>query len=123
MLCIIPISQNSQHVTKSLSLNFFSHSLQISDPISKSDNGFSHTSRQRTIVIFKRPALHLFLYMLSLFSLGLSKKYGREMSHLVIAYLLGHIIIDWLSMIISSYVCLVLYSFMLMLNYDIIIVC
>jgi hypothetical protein len=51
LLCIIPIWQNSQDVTKSISLNVCLQDLHISDPISKSESGFSHASRQRTIII------------------------------------------------------------------------
>jgi hypothetical protein len=51
LLCIIPIWQNSQDVTKSISLNMCLQDLHISDPISKSESGFSHSSRQRTLII------------------------------------------------------------------------
>ena len=50
ILCIIPISQNSHDVTKSMSPNACLHKLQRSWPSSRLDNGFSHASRHRIII-------------------------------------------------------------------------
>jgi hypothetical protein len=52
LVCNTPVSQNSQEVTKSISLNLRLHDLQKSAPTSRLDNGFNQASRHITTTNF-----------------------------------------------------------------------